>query len=398
MSSLCVLILASTLTLSSAYTVISGTFTEDWKYTSTPPELTESESWWYNPTYGAFDDLDQTASSPQDGQVWGWFRKASDDPSSTIARDFMCSSYATVTVTLNVYFCISGSAGSQTTFWYRRSGLGTPISVEYNKNGDGYGSWSSRGTGVCGNTVKKTQVTDTFSTNGLFTLSFTKKLSEGSSSSNSQVVAFNNVRVVCSKIPTPGPTRSPTSETNNPTKKATKTPTNLPTGRPSGQPTKKPTYPPTSPRPTHPPTTVSPTPRPSTNPSAKPTPGPTPRPTDNPTEKPTLKPTDGPSYAPTAERKGSRIFTDAFGMTASDCVVEDLSSWIRCNLVMFILICVCIVVFCCYWICGVLWYKRRQRHRYDEMPTALATHDGNVQMSAAGGHITSDKWKSAWEM
>eukprot|EP01084_Bolivina_argentea_P138229 243404_1 len=240
MSSLCVLILASTLTLSSAYTVISGTFTEDWKYTSTPPELTESESWWYNPTYGAFDDLDQTASSPQDGQVWGWFRKASDDPSSTIARDFMCSSYATVTVTLNVYFCISGSAGSQTTFWYRRSGLGTPISVEYNKNGDGYGSWSSRGTGVCGNTVKKTQVMDTFTTNGVFTVSFTKKLSEGSSSSNSQVVAFNNVRVVCSQNTTPRPTQSPTSQTNNPTKRPTTTPTNMP------QPTLKPTDGPSS--------------------------------------------------------------------------------------------------------------------------------------------------------
>eukprot|EP01084_Bolivina_argentea_P138230 243405_1 len=95
MSSLCVLILASTLTLSSAYTVISGTFTEDWKFTSTPPE--SSESWWYNPTYGAFDDLDQTASSPQDGQVWGWYNKDSGDPATTIGRDFKCSSYAAVT-------------------------------------------------------------------------------------------------------------------------------------------------------------------------------------------------------------------------------------------------------------------------------------------------------------
>eukprot|EP01083_Nonionella_stella_P176662 618747_1 len=239
MSSLCVLLFTSISTLSSAYTVISGTFTEDWKFTSTPPE--SSESWWYNPTYGAFDDLDQTSSSPKDGQVWGWYNKDSGDPATTIGRDFKCSSYAAVTVTLNVYFCISGSGGQ--TFWYKRSGLSTPIAVTYNQAGDGYGSWSSRGTGVCGNTVKKTQVMDTFTTNGVFTVSFTKKLSamyDVSTSSNSQVVAFNNVRVVCSQITTPRPTQSPTSQTNNPTKRPTTTPTNMP------QPTLKPTDGPSS--------------------------------------------------------------------------------------------------------------------------------------------------------
>jgi len=239
----------------------------DYQQNGTNAGTDQTVTHWYDPNDGAYDELgDKTSTLPgANGTMWGWWSRwgsssGAEDPLRKMSYVFACSSPGTITISFDVYFCITNWDTNATWFAYDRTSLHDGqniIQADYSTNWTAYSTVDiDNGNGACSETVRYRSFTDTFATGGyqngqtssttglppdLVTISINHNM-EGygrSTTPNTRnVVGFNNMKFTCTQIGTDAPTQKeqawwPTQPTGGPTRMPTIDPTDNPTEKPS---------------------------------------------------------------------------------------------------------------------------------------------------------------------